>query len=639
MKRRADGLRIVRPLLFFVLAAAAAAAQSSPPAGPDAAVARARELRLWTQVPWLKLGHWRPSRWLGRPESDAEPEFFLAPDGAKNPRAELETEVRGLYAAQPAGALQHPRCRFPARAAWLESELGLKDADLPPADCSRFEDWRRRLDLSAVSLVFASAYMDNPSSMFGHAFLRLERSQPGEDRRLLDNTLNYAANTETDGGLAFAFKGLAGLYPGTYSVMPYYMRVEEYNNSENRDLWEYRLHLSSAEVTRLAQHAWELGPAKFPYYFLSRNCAYQLMPVLEAAAPRLSLLRGQPLIVAPAEATKAVSAVPGLVQSVRYRPAHGTVLVARRRLLTASERRAARAYADGDAARGDRLCTKLPPARRALVLDSAQDIVLYRSGYGPDVPDAVRAVEHAILMRRARVPDPPADLPPPDDNAPPDQGHDRHRLELGQGASSRGGFSELGWRAGYHELADRPQAYAPGQEFDGFSFRVREDERRDQAYVRDLKLIDILSAAPWDSWTRKPSWSVGTGLETAYELGRPPAQSLVYQNHVDAGLSLRLWPGALAYGLAGVQGGVGAALRDGYRAGGELRGGLAFDVTTSLRGLIDGVLTAQPFGDRTPADRARAALNWSWSKDFAWRAEAMMRGRYRESGVYASLYY
>ena len=35
----------------------------------------------------------------------------------------------------------------------------------------------------------------------------------------------------------------------------------------------------------------------------------------------------------------------------------------------------------------------------------------------------------------------------------------------------------------------------------------------------------------------------------------------------------------------------------------------------------------------------RAAFNWSWSKDFAWRAEAMMRGHYRESGLYAGFYY
>ncbi len=635
MKREADGRAIVRLLLFFLSVAAAAPSRAEP---VDAALSRARELRLWESGPWLKLGHWRRSRWLGAWESDADASFFLSPEGVRDPRAELEAEVRGLFAPEPGGGVQHPRCRFPARAAFLEESLGLAAAELPPADCSRFEDWKRRLDARAVTLIFASSYMDNPSSMFGHTFLRLERSAPGEDRRLLDNTLNYAADTGSDGGATFAAKGLLGLYPGTYTLMPYYMKVAEYNDIENRDLWEYRLDLSSAEVDRLAAHAWELGPARFPYYFFSRNCSYQLMPVLEAAAPRLTLLRGHPLIVAPAETVRAARAA-GLVTDVRYRPAHGTVLVARRRLLTAAERRAAEAYAAGHAEEGDALTAGLSTARRALVLDSAQDIVLYQSGYSPDVPDSVRAVEHAILVRRARVPEPPVDLPPPDDNAPPDEGHGRHRLELGQGWSRDGAFTELGWRSGYHELADRPQGYAPGAEFDGFSFRLREDERQDRAYVRDLRLVDILSASPWDSWTRKPSWSLGTGLDTAYELGKPPSESLVYEGHVDTGLSARLWPGALGYALAGVQGAVGSPLHDGFRAGGELRGGVAFDVTHNLRGLLDGGLGASPFGDKTPIDRLRAALNWSWTKDFAWRAEAMMRGHYRESGLYAGLYY
>lgn len=637
MKRGADGLAIVRPLLFLLLVLFAAAAPAAA-APADDALARARAMKLWEREPWLKLGHWRRSRWLRVWESDAGASFFLAPGGARDPRAELEAEVLGLYAAQPGGGVQHPRCRFPARAAWLEESLGLAPASLPSADCSRFEDWKSRLDARAVTLIFASSYMDNPSSMFGHTFLRLERSAPGEDRRLLDNTLNYAAYTGDDGGVLFAVKGLLGLYPGTYTLMPYYMKVTEYNNIEDRDLWEYRLKLSSAEVDRLAAHAWELGSTEFPYYFFSRNCSYQLMPVLEAAAPRLELLHGHPLIVAPSETVRAVRDA-GLVASARYRPAHGTVLVGRRRLLNARERRAAEAYAAGRADEGDLLTAGLPSDRRALVLDSAQDIVLYRSGYSPDVPASVRAVEHAILVRRARVPDPPVDLPPPDDNAPPDEGHDRHRIELGQGWSRAGAYTEFGWRTGYHELVDRPQGYAPGAEFDGFSFRLREDERQDRVYVRDLRFVDILSASPWDSWTKKPSWSLGTGLDTAYELGKPPSESLVYEGHVDTGLSARLWPGALAYALVGLHSAVGAPLREGYRAGGEARAGVAFDLTPSLRGILDGGLGASVFGDRTPNDRLRAALNWSWSKDFAWRAEAMMRGHYRESGLYAGFYY
>ncbi|TPW20295.1 MAG: hypothetical protein FD126_1832, partial [Elusimicrobia bacterium] len=232
---------------------------------------------------WLRLLHVKEGR------SDAKPgPFFLTPDGNIDPRGELEALTKAL----DAGGEEPARCRFPARVAWLAGKLGRDPAPLL-VPCAKFAAWRDLLAADGVALVFASAYMNNPSSMFGHTFLRLERRGPD---RLLDNSLNFAAETAETSGVAFAYRGLMGLYPGKYTAMPYYMKVQEYGGIENRDLWEYRLDLSSAEVARLAAHAWELGFAEFPYYFLSKNCSYQLMPALEAAAPRLTLF-GEPPIV------------------------------------------------------------------------------------------------------------------------------------------------------------------------------------------------------------------------------------------------------------------------------------------------------------------------------------------------------
>ncbi len=440
--------------------------------------------------------------------------------GRRDPRAELEAEVAALFAPEPGGGVQHPRCRFPARAAWLEERLGLDPARLPPADCSKYEAWRSLMDAGSVSLIFASAYMDNPSSMFGHTFLRMERSAPGEDRRLLDNTLNYAAFTGDDGGVTFALKGLLGLYPGTYTVMPYYMKIQEYNNIDNRDLWEYQLALSTAEVDRLAAHAWEMGPAEFPYYFFSKNCSYQLMPVLEAAAPRPSLMPGSPPIVGPVDTLIAVREAPGLVSAVHHRPSHATVMNQRRRQLTAAEDRAAKAYADGRVDAGDALSAGFSPERRALVLDAAEDYILYKKGYAPDVPESVRALERPILVRRARVAAVTPEPPPPSWAAPPEEGHLRHRLMVGEGFYNGGSFTELSWRPGYHDLLDRPHGYLPGAEIYGFSWRARYDKDQKHFYVRDLRLVEILSLAPYDSWTHSPSWSGWHGPRHGFRVGQ-----------------------------------------------------------------------------------------------------------------------
>jgi hypothetical protein len=637
LKREAGG-RIAR-LLLFVLLLPCALPRRAAAAGAPEALERARAGRIWEEQEWLRLGHWKKSRFLGRTLSDATSGFFLVPAGVTDPKAELEAEMLGLFAPEPGGGVQHPRCRFPARAAWLEERLGLAAADLPPADCSKFEDWRRLMEARSVTLVFADAYLNNPSSMFGHTFLRLEREGGGERERLLANTLNYAGMTGGDGGVAFAFKGLLGLYAGQYTVMPYYMKVAEYSGIENRDLWEYRLALSTGEVDRLVAHAWEMGQGDFPYWFFSKNCSYQLMPALEAAAPRVSLMPGSPAIVSPAQTVLAVRAVPGLVAGVDYRPSHATVMTQRRALMTRAERRAAEAYATGKPEEGDRLSAGMASPRRALVLDSAEDYILYKRGFAPDVPDEVRALERPILIRRARVPEPPVELSRRPDSAPPEEGHLRHRLLIGAGARRGGSFAEIGWRAGYHDLLDRPRGFVPGAAIEGFSWRARYDRDEKRFYVRDLRVLEILSVTPWDSWTRKASWSVGTGLDTAFELGKPASRSLVYEGHTGAGLAAEPWSGALAFALAGVEAGIGSPLRDGWRAGGFARAGLAVSLDVHWRALLDGTLAGAPLGDKTPNHRLRAGLNWAPSRDFAVRAEGLLRGPHREAGLYAVIYH
>ena len=168
---------------------------------------------------------------------------------------------------------------------------------------------------------------------------------------------------------------------------------------------------------------------------------------------------------------------------------------------------------------------------------------------------------------------------------------------------------------------------------------MRYDRNERHVYVRDFRLVEILSDAPWDTWTRKPSWSAGTGLDTAFELGKPAYRSLVYEGHVGTGLSAAPWDGALLFGLAQLEGSVGSPLRGGYRAGGALRAGAVFDLGAHWRGLLDCALAAAAFGDKTPNHRLRAGLNWAPSRDFAVRAEGFLRGPHREAGLYAAYYH
>ena len=65
------------------------------------------------------------------------------------------------------------------------------------------------------------------------------------------------------------------------------MYLEKY--PEHRDLWEYRLTLTPAELDRLVRHLWELLPTYYDYYFFDENCSYHLLALLEVARPGLRL--------------------------------------------------------------------------------------------------------------------------------------------------------------------------------------------------------------------------------------------------------------------------------------------------------------------------------------------------------------
>jgi hypothetical protein len=109
----------------------------------------------------------------------------------------------------------------------------------------------------------------------------------------LDGAFEYAAITGDDPFLKLAFMGLTGLYTGSFSGIPYYIKIKEYNNAENRDIFEYDLNLEREDVEFLLRHLWEMQQARLHYLFLTRNCSYEILALLEAAKPEWELLTGR----------------------------------------------------------------------------------------------------------------------------------------------------------------------------------------------------------------------------------------------------------------------------------------------------------------------------------------------------------
>lgn len=284
---------------------------------------------------WKRLLHFR-SDFRGVEKSEIDhPSFFLGPDGNVNSLAELEASVKafGLPLDAKMGPYdQHPQCVYPARYAFLKNALDLK---MPSAACPEFERWRLGVNAHAVTLVYAAPYLGNPASMFGHTFLRLSSGRS----EILDAGLSFDAAPTQDGRVLFVLKGLTGGYQGGFSQVPYYTKIENYSYQENRDLWEFELSLDQAQIDRLLQHIWEVGWAKFDYYFFDENCSYQLLSLLEVANSGWNLRDRFHAMAVPVDTVRAVVENSGAVKSSRIRPSLFSKLTKRLAKMSAEDRR------------------------------------------------------------------------------------------------------------------------------------------------------------------------------------------------------------------------------------------------------------------------------------------------------------
>jgi len=284
---------------------------------------RAHELGIARSRAWLRLLHYRQRGPRQAVSEVAGERFFLAPNGARDADAELAATLVAF--AQPVAEGredEHALCRFPARRRLLDDRLHFGEA-LPAPACPALTRFRAELDPESVSVVYAANFLDNPASAFGHTFLRLSKRRPPGSRAPsaeLDTGVEYTADTDTNNPVLYAFKGLTGMFPGVFRFHSFESKVHEYADTEARDLWQYDLNLSKAEVELLTLHLWELSDTHFNYYYLTKNCSYHALATLEAAAPRIDLIEHLNLVVIPRDTIKALFAVPGLVSRFEYHP-------------------------------------------------------------------------------------------------------------------------------------------------------------------------------------------------------------------------------------------------------------------------------------------------------------------------------
>ncbi len=567
---------------------------------------------------WHLLLHYRQNI-LGGLTSDVDnPRFFQSQEGKTNPKAELEATLAKFFSNELVGqSNQVAQCALIARFQWLHTHLHFDENRMPVDSCERFHHWLHELNPSSISLIFPSAFMDNPVSMFGHTFLRVDQRGQTETTRILAYTVNYAADVPPNAGIEYALKGIFGGYQGIFSTIPYYVKVQEYRDIENRDIWEYRLNFSEEEIHRMLMHAWELGNARFDYFFFKENCAYYILSLLEVADPQFHLTDQFHFWTIPADTIRLLSQRAGFIQDITYRPAGSTTLKRKREALDPSLQTWLRHLLQDPSEAQTSEFLALPQEQQIFLLDLASDYFRYKSRIEKKTEYARN--NQVILMSRSKIAIPSVPFATRPFSLSPEKGHETTRMSLGVGWRNNEIFEHVGIRAVYHDLLDPDTGYTLDSQIELGNLTLRHYHGRNQYRIERFTLANVMSLAPIDSWFRWPSWKIAIEMNTI----KIHSCDLCSNGHFNVGaggaLDTQVFQREVFFLMGEADANVSGAHDENHRVGGGISAGVVATITDKWKWLASGGYLRYLFGDRSDDLKISIGQRWTFAKNFSVR--------------------
>ncbi len=533
---------------------------------------------------WLALGHYRPQG-NGQYESTIDSDnFFLAPDGKENPENELKATI-ALFVGQ-----DEKRCFFPGRYLYLKKHK-LTSADFPK--CKEYEQFQKDLRPAGVTLLFTDAYMNNPSSLFGHTLLRIDTARKGT--QLLAHGANYGAFTAgQENSVLFAVLGLTGGYYGGFTVKPYYDVINTYNNIENRDIWELNLDFTPEELDLFVAHLWEVGQAQSRYYFFTRNCSYMLMETLDAVRPGLHLADDFPVQAIPLDTVKAVYSRPGLVKNINYRPSRQAKIKHRYKQMNAKEKEA---YLAAVKNQDWTLSGVDDKAAKADVLETAYQYVQYQYVARELELSDYRQRSFKALLARNKIAE-NGKMEELKNGKNPLFSHNAMRAVFGAGIRNGKAFQEFGYRPAYHSLTDDNYGFLRGAEINFLNTTFRHYDDSDKTVLQRFELVGIKSLSPVDAMFKPVSYLINADVKREMNPGTEK-EGYAFNLKVGGGSTVALNEEIWFYFLGSVYAGYGVILPDNSIGGLGWAAGIFADYGNwRLIAEAEKVLATNHFGDK-----------------------------------------
>ena len=463
---------------------------------------------LITQAHSLKLSesrYWHLLMHAPKNQSEIDDDaFFLAEGGKHNLASELDETVRH-FNEDSNRSNESLFCRFPARRAWLEHELNVSFGN---GECHAYDALVAKMDPQKVTLVFPTAHINSPASMFGHTFLRIDSSM---ESKLMSYAINYAAQTDETNGITFAYKGLFGGYSGFYSMLPYYEKLKEYRDSESRDVWEYDLNLTHDEVMAMVRHIWELQRINSWYFFFDENCSYHMLWLTEIARPSAHLREHFAYHVIPPETVRAMEEE-GLVSTKQFRPSKRTKLLAYEKQLSAGSINRAKTLASGELKTDEADTRDLSDTQQRYALEAAAELVEHDYIGGKLTKEVYAKRYHELLTHRAMMGQGESLIIKEKSN--PDTAHYAGRISIAQGWFENRSPLLVGFRPAFHDLSEDDTGYLSGAQIEFFDIQAGIEHHK--ISLEKLTVLSLASITPVSHFFKPFSWRMKSGWDRDY---------------------------------------------------------------------------------------------------------------------------
>jgi len=442
---------------------------------------------------WHTLLHFKN----GKSEVDDE-NFFLSPKGKTNPKAELKALVEALLSEYNQSLL----CRFPARINWLLKELPSLKGKSQQYSCNELEKIIKEYDPKYLSLIFPTAHINSPASMYGHTFLRVDSDKKTP---LISNAIDYAAITDETNGFLYAYNGLSGNYEGRYSITSYYDKIKEYNDMERRDIWEYELNLTQEEIKLLLYHQFEFRDIYADYFFFNENCSYNLLWLFESAREGVVLIDDFSIKAIPIDTIRAVKKA-GFIDGVVYRPSKTKKM--QEIFKKIDNKKIANKFLKSDY--NLELLKPLRDRQKAYTLDLATEMLRFNRAKNRVEKKHYIANLMKILQERSKI---DGDIKyPVKKPINPLTGHKSDRVTIG--TSNRGDIS-FSYKPAFHDIYDLDTGFIEGAYINFFDFEMLKRELKDIKFEK-FDIINISSYALRDDLFAPLSWSIIAGFKRDY---------------------------------------------------------------------------------------------------------------------------